>query len=99
MVTPMCNLNLSGRALVAVDRVPEAVHATKQALAHAHALIDTIEPTIGRSVAVELSDAVSGVAGAYETEFVARLVAVAQAFIGGPGDVFVAPEEERVEGA
>jgi hypothetical protein len=87
----MCDL--AGRGIVHVDRVPDAVHATKQALGHAHALIRSIEPTIGRPTAVRLSDAVSGVAGAYESEVTARLMAIIIAMIGGPGDVLVAPEE------
>jgi hypothetical protein len=90
-VATMCDLN--GRGIVYVDRVDDAAYATKQALNRAHALIAELEPRIGRERSIQLSDAVSAVAGAYETEITARLVAIIIAMIGGPGDVLVAPEE------
>jgi hypothetical protein len=87
----MCDL--AGRGAVYVGRVDDAAYATKQALDHAHSLIADLERTIGREEVIQLSDAVSGIAGAYEMEVAARLVAIVTAMIGGPGDVLVAPEE------
>jgi hypothetical protein len=90
----MCTLQ--ARGAIYVDRVPDAVHAKAQALRRAYSLIDAVEPRVGRSLAVQLSDAVSGIAGAYEVEITARLVAVVTAMVGTPAGVLVAPEGAEV---
>lgn len=85
---------LDGRGVHYLSALPDARADLRRAEAHAHGLVDSIEPVIGRRKAVELSDAISDVCSSYDGAFMSRLVTQAQEIIQGAGDVFVLEKGE-----
>jgi hypothetical protein len=86
---------IQDRGVAYIPTVAEAIAEREDATAQHDRLIDSITLTIGRSVAVSLTDAATGILAAADREVMARLGVVMEAVLGGGrGQAFLTPTPE-----